>query len=97
MPVITNPDFESDKITIGFHYIDPLGNTYNSESTLTVFFDCGENELSVIGRQLNSFLKQCGYYRSRDTVLMDDLTEEEADALVCYLSELRRKETAGED
>lgn len=97
MPVTNNPDFESDKITIGFHYVDTFGNTYNSDTNVHVFFDMGESELDIIGRQLNAFLRQCGYYRSRDTILMEDLTEEEEDALVCYLDELRRKEGAGED
>ena len=97
MPVTTNPEFESDRITIGFHYVDTHGNTYNSDTNVQVFYDLGESEMDVIGRQLNAFLRQCGYYRSRDTILMEDLTEEEADALICYLDELRRKENSDED
>ena len=80
---------ESNKITIGFHYVDTMGNTYDSSSTVEVFYDMGDTELSVIGDQLNAFLRQCGYYRRRDTILMEDITDDEYDALMMTLDEMR--------
>ena len=43
----------------------------------------------MIGEQLNTFLRQIGYIRNRDYMLMEDLTEEEHDALLDYLQDLR--------
>ena len=80
---------ESNRITIGFHYVDTLGNTYDSTSTVEVFFDLGDTELSTIGQQLNAFLRQSGYYRKRDMIFMEDIDEEEYDELLCALDELR--------
>lgn len=80
---------ESNRITIGFHYVDTMGNTYDSNSTVEVFFDLGENELDVIGRQLNVFLSQVGYPRMHDTVFMEDVDEGEYDELLCALDEIR--------
>lgn len=88
---------ESNQITIGFHYVDTMGNTYDSSSTVEVFFDLGDNELSTIGDQLNAFLRQCGYYRTRDTIIMEDLTEEERDELLCYLDTLRNSGESDEN
>lgn len=83
---------ESNRITIGFHYVDTFGNTYDSSSTVEMLYDMGDNELSTIGRQLNAFLRQCGYYRRREMILMDDITEEEYDSLLIALDEMRSSE-----
>lgn len=80
---------ESNRITIGFHYVDTMGNTYDSNSTVEVFFDLGENELDVIGKQLNVFLSQVGYPRMHDMVFMEDVDEGEYDELLCALDEIR--------
>ena len=77
------------KLTIGFHLVDECGNEFSSESTLEVFHDLGDTDLSVIGEQFNSFLKQCGYVRYNDHILMEDLTDVEHDALVDFLEDLR--------
>jgi hypothetical protein len=77
--------------------VDTLGNTYDSSSTVEVFFDLGESELDVIGRQLNAFLKQSGYARNNDYILMEDLTEEEQDELICRLDEYRSGKDENED
>ena len=82
------PD-QSNKITVGFQYVDTFGNTYNSQTTVEVFYSLGETELDVIGRQMNTFLKQCGYSRSKDLLFMEDVDEEEYDALISFLSEYR--------
>lgn len=78
-----------DKLTIGFRLVNGCGNEFSSESTLEVFRDLGETELDVIGTQFNTFLKQCGYARYNDNILMEDLSDDEYDALVNYLDDLR--------
>lgn len=80
-----------NKITIGFYLKDDGGNEYEQKSTLEVFYDLGENDLEVIGRQFNSFLKQCTYVRQNENIFMADITDEEYDALADYLSDLREE------
>lgn len=84
----------NNKLTIGFHLVDECGNEFSSESTLEVFHDLGDTDLSVIGDQFNSFLKQCGYVRYNDHILMEDLTDVEHDALVDFLEDLREDNKA---
>lgn len=78
-----------NKITIGFSLENEHGDKYTSSSTVEIFYDLGDTELSVIGEQLNAFLNQCGYIRRNDNILMEDLTDEEYDALVDFLEDLR--------
>lgn len=78
-----------NKIRIRFELVDENGNRYCSDSAVEVFRDLGETDLDVIGEQFNVFLKQCGYYRKNDHIFMEDITEEEYDALSDYLNELR--------
>lgn len=78
-----------NKLCIGFHLENNFGNNYEMESTVGIYTEFGETELSVIGEQLNCFLKQCGYVRSNDYIFMADVTEVELEALADYLEELR--------
>lgn len=78
-----------NKIRIRFELTDTNGYNYINESTVEVFSDIGETELSVIGEQLNAFLKQCGYVRKNDYILMEDINEKEYDTLTDYLHKLR--------
>ena len=80
-----------NKLTIGFHLVDEFNNRYSQESSVEVFTDLGETDLDVIGKQLNIFLKQCGYVRYNDNVFMEDITDEEYEALADYLKELREE------
>ena len=82
-----------NKLTIGFHLVNEGGDKFSSESMLEVFTDLGDTELSVIGDQFNCFLKQCGYVRYNDHILMEDVTAEEHDALVDFLDELREEKS----
>ena len=79
-----------NKITIGFNLENEFGEKYSQSSSVEVFTDFGETDLSVIGEQLNCFLKQCGYIRRNDHILMQDVTEDELEALEDYLCELRK-------
>ena len=78
-----------NKLTIGFYLKGICGDEHSQESTLEVFYELGENDLDVIGRQFNCFLKQCGYYRSYDNIFMEDITDKEYEALEDFLQELR--------
>lgn len=86
---------EEPRIKIGFTLTDHFGNEYSATSNVEVFESLGERDLDVIGEQLNTFLRQIGYIRSRDCMLMEDLTEEEHDALLDYLDELRGSDKNG--
>lgn len=89
---------QSNKITIGFRYIDTWGNEYTAESTREVFFSLGDDELDTIGKQFNAFLSQAGYMRRNDHMLMEDLTQEEIWLLLDYLDKIRdRKESAQDE
>lgn len=79
----------NNQITIGFTLEDRCGNVFSQSSAVEVFEDLGETELDVIGTQFNTFLKQCGYTRYNDNILMEDLSDEEYDAMVDYLCDLR--------
>ena len=84
--------YENDHlITVGFHYVSELGHEFKAESKTTYIPEFGETELSMIGGCLNAFLRQIGFYRRNDWMLMEDLTEEEYDALTDYLQELRHE------
>lgn len=74
------------KITIGFNIKDEFGNEYRSESTEDLY---DESDLDFIGRQLNTFLSQCGYYRGGTAMLMDSLTDDELWAVEDFLRDYR--------
>lgn len=80
---------DNQKFRIKFELTDEFGNDYVNESRVDVCRVCRERELDVIGEQLNVFLKQCGYVRDNDYIFMEDITEEEYEALAVYLDELR--------
>ena len=74
------------KITIGFNIKDEFGNEYRSESTEGLY---DESDLDFIGRQLNTFLSQCGYCRPNSTIFMESITGEEYDAIDVFLTQYR--------
>lgn len=79
-----------DKLmTIGFRFVNEFGHEFTAESKKDYYSLLGETELSVIGECFNNFLRQIGFYRRNDYMLMDDLTEDELDALTDYLHQLR--------
>ena len=86
---IQGGDLMSHNINIGFKFENEFGHKYSQASELEVFDELGENNLSTIGRQLNCFLKQCGFVRENDFILMESLSEDEAEALYDYLTDLR--------
>lgn len=88
---------EDNKLTIGFNYENEFGDRYSATSTSEVFRSLGETEIDFIGEQLNHFLRQCGYFRKNNIIFMEDVTEEEYEALADCLNELRRSKESGRD
>lgn len=79
-------------ITIGFRFVNEFGESFNAESSVspTDFFD----DIDLIGQKLNCFLRQVGFCRQNNNILMNDLSDDELEALSDYLEEYRasRKE-----
>lgn len=76
-----------NKVTIGFEYTNEFGDHYEAKST---FMPCEEDsELKYMGDTFNNFLRQMGFVRHNDYILMKDLTEDEVSALTEYLKKLR--------
>lgn len=80
---------KDNKLTIGFYLVDELDDRFSQESSVEMFPNSGETKLDIIGKQFNTFLKQCGYVRCNDNIFMEDITDEEYEALADFLEELR--------
>lgn len=76
-------------IKVRFELTDEVGNHFTQESQFEVFQSMGETAVDCIGAKLNVFLKQAGYYRKNDNILMEDLTDEEYDAVSEFLRSFR--------
>lgn len=48
-------------------------------------------ELNDMGEAFNNFLRQMGFIRHNDYILMQDLTEDELEAVESFLSDLREE------
>lgn len=79
-----------NSIKIRFELETAFGQ-YSQESQFKVFTDLGDTEVGCIGEQLNTFLKQAGYIRRNDYIFMEDVTEDELEALEDYLHSLREE------
>lgn len=78
-----------NKLTISFGLVDEFGNEYSATSKTETFEDIGMGDTEIIGKQLNIFLRQCGYVRKNDYIFMEDVNEEEYRAIIEFLSEYR--------
>ena len=78
------------EIEISFHLIDENANEFSQKSSLEVYTDLGDTVLDTIGRQFNNFLRQCGYIRPNENILMKDLTDDECEALSDFLCDYRQ-------
>lgn len=83
-------------ITVQFGLVDSNGYKYKAKSTFNVFTECGDSVLYEIGEMFNTFLKQCGYVRQRDFLYMEDVSEEEIEAIDDFLRDYRRGGTDAE-
>lgn len=83
---------DEHKIQIAFKLINEFGDRYEAESEFTVFDGIGYSELDELGVKFNTFLSQAGYARNNELIFMEDITEDEYDALLCFLTEYREKQ-----
>lgn len=90
-----NRNKDYDQIVIKFELEHYIGESYKAESTLTISPEFGDTEIGLMGNQFNIFLKQCGYNRERDYLFMEDVTEEERDALSEFLEIYRAGKKRG--
>ncbi len=74
-------------IKIGFTFTNEFGYTFSSESQLEIFD--GYDELTALGEQFDTFLRQIGYRRNGTTVFMESINDEEYDFLANALKEYR--------
>lgn len=77
---------DAKRVTIGFELVDKNGYRYSARSSFKYFEEPVINEL---GEMFNTFLKQAGYIRNNDYIFMEDVTEEERDAIADFLSDFR--------
>jgi len=82
---------EDSMITIKFELTDEHNEHYEASSTFQVFHSLGESEVDCIGMKLNVFLRQAGYLRRNDNIFMEDVTDEEYDAIADFLDGYRNK------
>lgn len=80
---------EDNRITIKFELIDEHDERYEASSTFEVFRNLGESEIDCIGMKLNAFLRQAGYLRKNDNIFMEDVSDEEYDAIADFLTNYR--------
>lgn len=88
---------DEPKITVGFKYINEFKDRFESESEFAIIEGVGDDELIEIGTQFNTFLRQVGYIRHNDLIFMEDVNDEEYDALQDFLDEYRAKNKERED
>lgn len=78
---------DGNKVTIGFT-MKHAGNKYKAKSTFEVYEG---SVLDEIGEMFNTFLKQVGYTRENDYILMNDVTLDELQLLEAYLAKIRKE------
>ena len=72
---------------IAFTY-ERNGESYYSDSTVDI---CpGDTELDTIGDQFNAFLSQIGYVRENPCMFLEDVTDDELEALEQFLIDYRQ-------
>ncbi len=78
-----------NKVTIEFAYTTEFGDHYEAKSTFMPSDIDDGGELHDLGESFNNFLRQMGYIRHNDYILMTDLTAEELEAVESCLADLR--------
>lgn len=87
-----------NKVTIGFNFENEFGDKFSAITSIGVLDGSHYRaDIDLIGEQLNVFLRQCGYARQNDFIFMEDVNEEEYEALADCLSELRLSKAKGGD
>ena len=80
----------NNKVTIKFEVENEFGNVYKQSSFVELFPDLGNTFCDELGRKLNTFMSQMGYPSfNKDLVLIESVTEDEADAILSLLNDMR--------
>jgi hypothetical protein len=79
---------EENKIKIKFEFTNEFGSTYVQESSFDSMPEY-ESDIMKMGKLFNIFLKQIGYHRKNDYMLMSSLSEDELDDVELFLSTYR--------
>lgn len=82
----------NNKITIGFRFTNEFGDDFSSDSTVSVYEEIGDTELSTIVQAFNQFLRQIGYIRKNENMYERDLTDEEYEAVDNLIADMRNRE-----
>ncbi len=82
----------NNKITIGFRFTNEFGDDFSSDSTVSVYEEIGDTELSTIVQAFNQFLRQIGYIRKNENMYERDLTDEEYEAVDNLITDMRNRE-----
>lgn len=78
------------RIAIRLYFRNEFGSEYEISQTANTYPDLGEDEISILARTINLFLRHIGYTGfDKDMVLLESITEEEYEMLQDYLFELR--------
>lgn len=82
---------DSNKITIKFELVGEVGDHYEASSTFEIYRSLGDTVVDAIGTQLNAFLRQAGFLRKNDNIFMEDISDEEYEAISDFLEDFRAK------
>lgn len=88
---------ENNRVRIKFEATDQFGNSYVQENNVELHSDLGYCFTDEVGRLLNLFLKQMTFQRRNDCIFMEDVTENEMDALYDFLQEYRKGRESEEE
>lgn len=97
MEIINSAEKDS-RIAIKLYFRNEFGSEYEISKTANTYPDYGDDEISMLARTINLFLRHIGYECfDKDMVLLESITEEEYDMLQDYLFELRNGATEDTD
>ena len=83
----------SKNITIKLEVTNEHAETFKMEETIQLFPDLGCDLVQAFGEMANLFLRQIGYATfNKDCILMESVTEDEAEMLYDYLQDIRNNQ-----
>ena len=93
-----NSTEKDTRTTIKLYFRNEFGSEYEISQTANTYPDLGEDEISILARTINLFLRHIGYpVFDKDMVFLESITEDEYDMLQDYLFELRNGVTEDTD
>lgn len=82
---------EDRRECLKLYYRNEYGSEYEISKTAEPFPDFGEDTMMMFAQVINLFLKHIGFLAfDKDYVVLESVTQEEYDAIVDYLYELRK-------